>query len=80
MQTNYSANFFETHLKIFHGVKRALEDKLAGRRGHLRSQLADRAMLQHEFRVQAISGPLTAAQADNMLALLALSTSSYSEV
>ncbi|XP_077299850.1 proteasome activator complex subunit 4-like isoform X2 [Arctopsyche grandis] len=78
--TNYSSSHFETHLKVYNGVKRALEDRLAGRPGHLRSLLADRAMLQHEFRVQAISGPLTAAQAENMLSLFTLATSLYSEV
>lgn len=80
MLTNYSSSHFETHLKVYNGVKRALEDRLAGRPGHLRSLLADRAMLQHEFRVQAISGPLTAAQAENMLSLFTLATSLYSEV
>lgn len=77
--TNFSSSQFENHLKAFAAVKRTLEDRLVGRPGHPRALLADRALLQQEFRAQT-GGGLTKAHADVMRDLVTLSTSRYSAV
>jgi proteasome activator subunit 4 len=75
-----SKNCYEDHWKNFRMVKKVLEDKLVGRKRHLRAVLIDRAMLQHESLLERGSMCLTPTHRQIMLNLLTLSTSRYSEV
>lgn len=72
---------FETRWKGFHVVKKVLENKLIGRKQHIRALLVDRIFLQHEMRLlDQNKGYFTEHHASLMRDLLKLSISHYSEV
>ncbi|KAG8223216.1 hypothetical protein J437_LFUL003567 [Ladona fulva] len=69
--------------KNFRMEKKVLEERLVRRKRHPRALLVERALLQHEARVQAgcsSSHPMTESHQKLMLHLLTLATSHYSEV
>lgn len=71
---------FEAHWKNFHVIKKLLEDRLRGNKGHLRQLLVDRAMLHQEFRTETRSCTFTETHRQIIIDLYILSTSHYSEV
>ena len=61
-------------------VKKLLENRLVGRKRHMRALLIDRAVLQHELRSERAVAFLTDTHKMIMHNLLELSCSHYSEV
>ncbi|XP_069464332.1 proteasome activator complex subunit 4 isoform X2 [Ambystoma mexicanum] len=72
---------FESRWKSFNLVKKSMENRLHGRKQHIRALLIDRVMLQHELRTLTIEGcEYKTVHQDIIRDLLRLSTSSYSQV
>ncbi|XP_078505604.1 proteasome activator complex subunit 4 isoform X2 [Lissotriton helveticus] len=72
---------FESRWKSFNLVKKSMENRLHGRKQHIRALLIDRVMLQHELRTLTIEGcEYKTIHQDIIRDLLCLSTSSYSQV
>ncbi|XP_078590168.1 proteasome activator complex subunit 4-like isoform X2 [Branchiostoma floridae x Branchiostoma japonicum] len=72
---------FDGRWKSFTVVKKAIEDKLQGKKRHIRALLVDRVSLQHEMRVlDKEHAPYTPLVQEVMQDLLKLSTSHYGEV
>ncbi|ESP01603.1 hypothetical protein LOTGIDRAFT_238219, partial [Lottia gigantea] len=74
-------NDFDGRWKGFHLVKSVLEDKLRGKKNHIRAMLIDRIQLQHELRILHVSPKkFTSLHKEMLLDLFDLSVSHYSEV
>ncbi|XP_043911057.1 proteasome activator complex subunit 4 [Protopterus annectens] len=72
---------FDSRWKSFSLVKRSMEDRLHGRKQHIRALLIDRVMLQHELRTLTVEGcEYKTVHQDLIRDLFHLSTSSYSQV
>uniref|UniRef100_A0A8C9TIB6 Proteasome activator subunit 4 n=1 Tax=Scleropages formosus TaxID=113540 RepID=A0A8C9TIB6_SCLFO len=74
-------NEFDSRWKSFNLVKKSMENRLHGRKQHIRALLIDRVMLQHELRNLTVEGCLYKTVHQDLLRdLLRLSTSTYSQV
>ncbi|KAL4612987.1 proteasome activator complex subunit 4B-like [Arapaima gigas] len=74
-------NEFDSRWKSFSLVKKSMEDRLHGRKRHIRALLIDRVMLQHEMRKLTVEGcQYKTVHQDLLRDLLRLSTSTYSQV
>ncbi|XP_069787517.1 proteasome activator complex subunit 4-like isoform X1 [Narcine bancroftii] len=72
---------FDSRWKSFNLVKKSMENRLHGKKQHIRALLIDRVMLQHELRTLTIEGcEYKTVHRDLMQDLLLLSTSTYSQV
>uniref|UniRef100_A0A8C9TJ04 Proteasome activator subunit 4 n=1 Tax=Scleropages formosus TaxID=113540 RepID=A0A8C9TJ04_SCLFO len=72
---------FDSRWKSFSLVKKSMEDRLHGRKRHIRALLIDRVMLQHEMRKLTVEGCQYKTVHQELLRdLLRLSTSTYSQV
>ncbi|KAM3863185.1 LOW QUALITY PROTEIN: proteasome activator complex subunit 4A [Diretmus argenteus] len=72
---------FDSRWKSFNLVKKSMENRLHGRKQHIRALLIDRVMLQHELRKLTVEGcQYRSIHQDLMKDLLKLSTSTYSQV
>ncbi|CAG09459.1 unnamed protein product, partial [Tetraodon nigroviridis] len=72
---------FDSRWKSFNLVKKSMENRLHGRKQHIRALLIDRVMLQHELRKLTMEGcQYRSIHQDLMRDLLRLSTSTYSQV
>ncbi|GCB62155.1 hypothetical protein scyTo_0011429, partial [Scyliorhinus torazame] len=72
---------FDSRWKSFNLVKKSMENRLHGRKQHIRALLIDRVMLQHELRTLTVEGcEYKTVHSDLMRDLLLLSTSTYSQV
>ncbi|XP_062911944.1 proteasome activator complex subunit 4-like isoform X1 [Mobula hypostoma] len=72
---------FDSRWKSFNLVKKSMENRLHGKKQHIRALLIDRVMLQHELRTLTIEGcEYKTIHHDLMRDLLQLSTSTYSQV
>ncbi|CAL8299965.1 unnamed protein product [Merluccius merluccius] len=72
---------FDSRWKRFNLVKKSMENRLHGRKQHIRALLIDRVMLQHELRKLTVEGcQYRSIHQDLMKDLLRLSTSTYSQV
>lgn len=72
---------FDSRWKSFNLVKKSMENRLHGRKQHIRALLIDRVMLQHELRKLTVEGcQYRSIHQDLMKDLLRLSTSTYSQV
>ncbi|KAG7492479.1 hypothetical protein MATL_G00015050 [Megalops atlanticus] len=72
---------FDSRWKSFNLVKKSMEDRLHGRKQHIRALLIDRVMLQHELRKLTVEGcEYRRVHQDLLKDLLKLSTSTYSQV
>ncbi|KAG8000039.1 Proteasome activator complex subunit 4A [Nibea albiflora] len=72
---------FDSRWKSFNLVKKSMENRLHGRKQHIRALLIDRVMLQHELRKLTVEGcQYRSIHQELMRDLLRLSTSSYSQV
>uniref|UniRef100_A0A8C5A3D9 Proteasome activator subunit 4 n=1 Tax=Gadus morhua TaxID=8049 RepID=A0A8C5A3D9_GADMO len=72
---------FDSRWKRFNLVKKSMENRLHGRKQHIRALLIDRVMLQHELRKLTMEGcQYRSVHQDLMKDLLRLSTSTYSQV
>ncbi|KAK7902167.1 hypothetical protein WMY93_018936 [Mugilogobius chulae] len=72
---------FDSRWKSFNLVKKSMENRLHGRKQHIRALLIDRVMLQHELRKLTVEGcQYRTIHQDLMKDLLRLSTSTYSQV
>ncbi|XP_006004010.1 proteasome activator complex subunit 4 isoform X2 [Latimeria chalumnae] len=72
---------FDSRWKSFNLVKKSMENKLHGKKQHIRALLIDRVMLQQELRTLTIEGcEYKTVHRDLIRDLLRLSTSSYSQV
>uniref|UniRef100_A0A8D3EDD9 Proteasome activator subunit 4 n=1 Tax=Scophthalmus maximus TaxID=52904 RepID=A0A8D3EDD9_SCOMX len=72
---------FDSRWKSFNLVKKSMENRLHGRKQHIRALLIDRVMLQHELRKLTVEGcQYRSIHQDLMRDLLRLSTSTYSQV
>ncbi|KAJ7987499.1 hypothetical protein DPEC_G00327130 [Dallia pectoralis] len=72
---------FDTRWKSFNLVKKSMENRLHGRKQHIRALLIDRVMLQHELRKLTVEGcEYRSIQQELLRDLLRLSTSTYSQV
>ncbi|MBN3306472.1 PSME4 protein, partial [Amia calva] len=72
---------FDSRWKSFNLVKKSMENRLHGRKQHIRALLIDRVMLQHELRKLTVEGCEYRSVHQNLLRdLLRLSTSTYSQV
>ncbi|XP_078000645.1 proteasome activator complex subunit 4-like [Glandiceps talaboti] len=72
---------FDARMKAFILLKKAMEDKLRGKKQHIRALFVDRSLLQHEMRVLERSS-VQYTTFDRLLVhdLVRLSTSMYSQV
>uniref|UniRef100_A0A1A7WAV3 Proteasome (Prosome, macropain) activator subunit 4 n=1 Tax=Iconisemion striatum TaxID=60296 RepID=A0A1A7WAV3_9TELE len=74
-------NEFDSRWKSFNLVKKSMENRLHGRKQHIRALLIDRVMLQHELRKLTVEGcQYRRIHQELMGDLLRLSTSTYSQV
>lgn len=72
---------FDSRWKSFNLVKKSMENRLHGRKQHIRALLIDRVMLQHELRKLTVEGcQYRTIHQELMKDLLRLSTSTYSQV
>ncbi|KAG9344464.1 hypothetical protein JZ751_011134 [Albula glossodonta] len=72
---------FDSRWKSFNLVKKSMENRLHGRKQHIRALLIDRVMLQHELRKLTVEGcEYKSIHRDLLSDLLRLSTSTYSQV
>lgn len=72
---------FDSRWKSFNLVKKSMENRLHGKKQHIRALLIDRVMLQHELRTLTVEGcEYKKIHQDMIRDLLRLSTSSYSQV
>uniref|UniRef100_A0A3Q3IVD1 Proteasome activator Blm10 mid region domain-containing protein n=1 Tax=Monopterus albus TaxID=43700 RepID=A0A3Q3IVD1_MONAL len=72
---------FDSRWKSFNLVKKSMENRLHGRKQHIRALLIDRVMLQHELRKLTAEGcRYRSIHRELMRDLLRLSTSAYSQV
>ncbi|KAJ8385476.1 hypothetical protein AAFF_G00185720 [Aldrovandia affinis] len=72
---------FDSRWKSFNLVKKSMENRLHGRKQHIRALLIDRVMLQHELRKLTVEGCEYKSVHQGLLSdLLRLSTSTYSQV
>uniref|UniRef100_A0A4W6E6W0 Proteasome activator subunit 4 n=1 Tax=Lates calcarifer TaxID=8187 RepID=A0A4W6E6W0_LATCA len=72
---------FDSRWKSFNLVKKSMENRLHGRKQHIRALLIDRVMLQHELRKLTVEGcQYRSIHQQLMRDLLRLSTSTYSQV
>uniref|UniRef100_A0A8C5PB42 Proteasome activator subunit 4 n=1 Tax=Leptobrachium leishanense TaxID=445787 RepID=A0A8C5PB42_9ANUR len=72
---------FDARWKSFKMVKKSMENRLQGKKQHLRGLLIDRVMLQHELRTLTVDGcEYQTVHQDILRDLLRLSTSSYGQV
>ncbi|XP_061914340.1 proteasome activator complex subunit 4A [Entelurus aequoreus] len=72
---------FDSRWKSFNLVKKSMENRLHGRKRHIRALLIDRVMLQHELRKLTMEGcQYRSIHQELMRDLLRLSTSTYSQV
>ncbi|KAM9803831.1 proteasome activator complex subunit 4A [Neosynchiropus ocellatus] len=72
---------FDSRWKSFNLVKKSMENRLHGRKKHIRALLIDRVMLQHELRKLTVEGcQYRGVHQLLMRDLLRLSTSTYSQV
>uniref|UniRef100_A0A3B3B675 Proteasome activator subunit 4a n=1 Tax=Oryzias melastigma TaxID=30732 RepID=A0A3B3B675_ORYME len=72
---------FDSRWKSFNLVKKSMENRLHGRKQHIRALLIDRVMLQHELRKLTMEGcQYRSIHQELMRGLLRLSTSRYSQV
>ncbi|XP_016892945.1 proteasome activator complex subunit 4A isoform X2 [Cynoglossus semilaevis] len=71
----------DSRWKSFNLVKKSMENRLHGRKQHIRALLIDRVMLQHEVRKLTVEGCQYRSIHQELLKdLLRLSTSTYSQV
>uniref|UniRef100_A0A3Q2P0Y9 Proteasome activator subunit 4 n=1 Tax=Fundulus heteroclitus TaxID=8078 RepID=A0A3Q2P0Y9_FUNHE len=72
---------FDSRWKSFNLVKKSMENRLHGRKQHIRALLIDRVMLQHELRKLTVEGcQYRTTHQELMKDLLRLSTSTYSQI
>ncbi|XP_036402211.1 proteasome activator complex subunit 4A [Megalops cyprinoides] len=72
---------FDSRWKSFNLVKKSMENRLHGRKQHIRALLIDRVMLQHELRKLTVEGcEYRSVHRDLLRDLLRMSTSTYSQV
>ncbi|KAM4771368.1 proteasome activator complex subunit 4 [Rhinophrynus dorsalis] len=72
---------FDSRWKSFTLVKKSMENRLHGKKQHIRALLIDRVMLQHELRTLTVEGcEYKTVHQDMLRDLLRLSTSSYGQV
>nr|XP_046233652.1 proteasome activator complex subunit 4B-like [Scatophagus argus] len=72
---------FDSRWKSFTLVKKSMEDRLHGKKQHIRALLIDRVLLQHEMRKLVVEGSEYKVVHHELLSdLLLLSTSTYSQV
>ncbi|KAE8600768.1 hypothetical protein XENTR_v10013403 [Xenopus tropicalis] len=72
---------FDSRWKSFTLVKKSMENRLHGKKRHIRALLIDRVMLQHELRTLTVEGcEYKKVHQDMLRDLLRLSTSSYGQV
>ncbi|KAG9484281.1 hypothetical protein GDO78_009934 [Eleutherodactylus coqui] len=72
---------FDSRWKSFTLVKKSMENRLQGKKRHIRALLIDRVMLQHELRTLTVEGcEYKTVHQDLVRDLLRLSTSSYGQV
>ncbi|KAJ8248283.1 hypothetical protein GJAV_G00240340 [Gymnothorax javanicus] len=72
---------FDSRWKSFTLVKKSMENRLHGKKQHIRALLIDRVMLQHELRKLTVEGcEYKKVHQDLLSDLLRLSTSTYSQV
>uniref|UniRef100_A0A7N6FBN0 Proteasome activator subunit 4 n=1 Tax=Anabas testudineus TaxID=64144 RepID=A0A7N6FBN0_ANATE len=72
---------FDSRWKSFNLVKKSMENRLHGRKQHIRALLIDRVMLQHELRKLTVEGcQYRSIHQELMRDLLRVSTSTYSQV
>nr|XP_019938778.1 PREDICTED: proteasome activator complex subunit 4B-like [Paralichthys olivaceus] len=72
---------FDSRWKSFTLVKKSMENKLHGKKQHIRALLIDRVLLQHEMRKLVVEGSEYKVVHQELLCdLLLLSTSTYSQV
>ncbi|CAL8307041.1 unnamed protein product [Boreogadus saida] len=72
---------FESRWKSFTLVKKSMENRLHGKKRHIRALLIDRVLLQHQMRTLVVEGREYKELHQDLLGdLLLLSTSTYSEV
>ncbi|PKU42955.1 proteasome activator complex subunit 4 [Limosa lapponica baueri] len=72
---------FDSRWKSFNLVKKSMENRLQGKKQHIRALLIDRVMLQHELRTLTMEGCEYKTSHQEMIRdLLCLSTSSYGQV
>ncbi|KAG8123071.1 hypothetical protein E2320_018500 [Naja naja] len=72
---------FDSRWKSFNLVKKSMENRLQGKKQHIRALLIDRVMLQHELRTLTVEGCEYKKVHQNLIRdLLRLSTSSYGQV
>ncbi|XP_028809979.1 proteasome activator complex subunit 4B isoform X2 [Denticeps clupeoides] len=74
-------NEFDSRWKSFTLVKKSMENRLHGKKQHIRALLIDRVLLQHEMRKLLVEGcEYKMVHQDLLNDLLRLSTSTYSQV
>uniref|UniRef100_A0A3B4F3K3 Proteasome activator complex subunit 4B-like n=1 Tax=Pundamilia nyererei TaxID=303518 RepID=A0A3B4F3K3_9CICH len=72
---------FDSRWKSFTLVKKSMENRLLGKKQHIRALLIDRILLQHEMRKMVVEGSeYKVVHQDLLCDLLLLSTSTYSQV
>uniref|UniRef100_A0A671S5T3 Proteasome activator complex subunit 4B-like n=1 Tax=Sinocyclocheilus anshuiensis TaxID=1608454 RepID=A0A671S5T3_9TELE len=72
---------FDSRWKSFTLVKKSMENRLHGKKQHIRALLIDRVLLQHEMRKLLVEGcEYKTVHRDLLRDLLRLSTSTYSQV
>ncbi|XP_042364278.1 proteasome activator complex subunit 4B [Plectropomus leopardus] len=72
---------FDSRWKSFTLVKKSMENRLHGKKQHIRALLIDRVLLQHEMRKLVVEGSEYKVVHQELLCdLLLLSTSTYSQV
>ncbi|XP_035997904.1 proteasome activator complex subunit 4B isoform X2 [Fundulus heteroclitus] len=72
---------FDSRWKSFTLVKKSMENRLLGKKQHIRALLIDRVLLQHEMRKLVVEGSEYKVVHQELLCdLLLLSTSTYSQV
>uniref|UniRef100_A0A8C5CEE9 Uncharacterized protein n=1 Tax=Gadus morhua TaxID=8049 RepID=A0A8C5CEE9_GADMO len=72
---------FDSRWKSFTLVKKSMENRLHGKKQHIRALLIDRVLLQHQMRTLVVEGSEYKELHQDLLGdLLLLSTSTYSEV
>ncbi|TSK14769.1 Proteasome activator complex subunit 4B [Bagarius yarrelli] len=72
---------FDSRWKSFNLVKKSMENRLHGKKQHIRALLIDRVLLQHEMRKLLVDGSeYKTVHQDLLRDLLRLSTSTYSQV
>ncbi|XP_075999758.1 proteasome activator complex subunit 4B [Genypterus blacodes] len=72
---------FDSRWKSFTLVKKSMENRLYGKKQHIRALLVDRVLLQHEMRMLVVEGiEYKVVHQELLCDLLLLSTSTYSQV